>query len=111
MISSTISDVQLGVHFLSVDLKDYFLASPMRDPKYMKILLTNFPPDIISHYNLLALAHNGYVYIKIKKGVYGLKQAAILAYKKLVDHLKPFSYAPFPFSLGLWTHTICKTVF
>lgn len=36
--------------------------------------------------------------------MYGLKQAALPAYKKLVNHLAPHGYRPVPHSLGLWTH-------
>ena len=43
--------------------------------------------------------------------MYGLKQAAILAYKQLVSHLKPFGYSPVPHSLSLWTHVTRKTKF
>ena len=77
----------------------------------MRIPLDIFPPDIVSKYNLDRIAHNGYVYIKIKKGMYGLKQAALLAYNKLVKHLKPFGYSPVPFSLSLWTHVSRPTKF
>ena len=72
MINSTISDAKFGARFLSPDLKDHFLASPMKGPEYMKIPLSIFPSDIVEKYNLNALASDGQVYIKIKKGIYGL---------------------------------------
>ena len=78
----------------------------------MRIPLKTFPKDIIEKYNLLEkVAADGYVYIRIKKGMYGLKQAALLAYKKLVNQLAPHGYSPFPFSLGLWTHATRKNRF
>ena len=43
--------------------------------------------------------------------MYGLKQAAILAYKQLVAHLKPHGYEPIPFSLSLWRHKTRRTKF
>ena len=43
--------------------------------------------------------------------MYGLKQAALLAYKKLVKHLEPHGYRPVPHSLGLWTHDTRPTRF
>ena len=48
--------------------------------------------------------HNDYIYVKIKKGMYGLKQAAILAYQHLVNNLAPFGYHPIPHTVGLWRH-------
>ena len=40
------------------------------------------PPEIILLYKIDGIiAKYGYVYIKITKGIYGLKQTAIIAYK------------------------------
>ena len=39
---------------------------------------------------------DGYVYARIEKGVYGLKQAAVLAYNNLVKILKKYGYEPCP---------------
>ena len=111
IINSTISDSKRGARFMSADLKDHFLASPMNRPEYMKIPYKYFPDDIIQKYNLQNKVSNGYIYIKIKKGMYGLKQAALLAYNKLVQHLAPHGYRPVPHSLGLWTHDTRPTSF
>ena len=54
---------------------------------------------------------NGYVYIKIKKGMYGLKQAAILAYQRLVELLQPNGYFPEPNTTGIWSHETRQTKF
>ena len=43
--------------------------------------------------------------------MYGLKQAAILAYNQLVQHLHPYGYFPIPNSPGLWKHKSRKTCF
>ena len=112
LINSTISDSDQGARFLSADLKDYFLGSPMSRAEYMKVHLSKFPPDIIAKYNLNEKADsNGYIYIKIKKGMYGLKQAAILAYHQLTKTLEPHGYFPEPHSVGLWSHKTRKTKF
>jgi hypothetical protein len=42
------------------------------------MLLSRFPEEIIQKYNLNALAVDGWVYIEIQKGMYGLKQAGPL---------------------------------
>ena len=67
----------------------------------MKII----PQEIISQYNLLELAKDGWVYIKIIKGMPGLKQAARLANERLVHHLAPYGYAPVPHTPSLWKNT------
>jgi hypothetical protein len=43
------------------------------------MLLSRFPEEIVDKYNLKALAVDSWVYIEIRKGMYGLKQAGLLA--------------------------------
>ena len=74
LFNSTISDAKDGAKFLSMDLKDMFFQTTMKDPEYTRVPLKYFPADIIKRYHLEALLHtDGYVYIKIKKGTYGLR--------------------------------------
>jgi hypothetical protein len=70
----------------------------------MKMLLSRFPEEIIQNYNLNALAVNGWVYIEIRKGMYGLKQAGLLANQLLQTRLAPFGYYPARHTPGLWLH-------
>ena len=94
LLNSVISDAYLGARFLSCDLKEFFLFSFMTRPEYMRIPLRHIPADIIATYNLLPLVHKGFVYIKIKRDMYGLKQAAILAFDQLKANLAPYGYYP-----------------
>jgi hypothetical protein len=112
LINSTISDSRRGARFLSADLKDHFLASPMKHPEYMKIRYKYFPTDIRKKYELWKfVTPDGYIYIRIKKGMYGLKQAALLAYQHLVTQLAPYGYHPCPYTTGLWHHDTRPTKF
>ena len=71
-----------------------------------------FPPDIITKYNLLSLLHSdGYIYIKIIKGLYGLKQEALNAYNYLSKLLTNGGYEPIPNTLGMWKHSTRPTIF
>ena len=70
----------------------------------MKIHRKYLPQDIINKYDLEKKFHNDYAYVRIKKGMYGLKQAAVLAYDNLVKILAPFGYRPIPHTTGLWKH-------
>ena len=95
ILNSTISDAHKGARFMTADIKDHFLATPMRDPEYMRVKIKYFPPDIIQRYHLNEKVTNtGWVYIKIKKGMPGLKQAALLAYEHLKNSLAPYGYYP-----------------
>lgn len=77
----------------------------------MKIKWEYIPEDIKSKYNLEYMLHDGYIYVKIKKGMYGLNEAAILAYKKILTYLKPRGYYPIPGTSGRWLNVTRKTVF
>ena len=46
------------------------------------------PQEFIDRYDLTTKVKNGYVYIEIQKGVYGLPQAGILANKLLKTDLR-----------------------
>ena len=111
LLNSTISDADKGARFLSTDLKDFFLALPMAVAEFMRVPINKFPKDIIEKYDLMSKVHNGYVYIRINKGMYGLKQAAILAYVQLKDFLEQYGYYPEPHCVGLWSHRTRKTKF
>ena len=47
----------------------------------------------------------------IKKGMYCLKQASIIANQELVKHMAPFGYHPVKHTPGLWVHNSRKTLF
>ena len=48
----------------------------------MRILLKIIPQEIINAYNLTALVDNqGWIHMRIKKGMYGIKQAGIISNK------------------------------
>ena len=84
LVNSTISDTKKGTRFMSVDLKDFFLATPMDGNKYIKVPYKHFPLDIQARYKLnTKVLESDHIFIKIKKGMYGLKQASILAYDQL----------------------------
>ena len=73
--------------------------------EYMQIPLKILPDDIIEHYKLRDMAHNGHVLVEIRKGMYGLPQAGRLAYGKLVTHLATHGYTPTETTPGLFKHS------
>ena len=84
----------------------------MQECKYMRIHSKYFFEDIRTEYDIDSkITPDGFVYIHIQKGMYGLKQAAVLAYNQLVTNLKPHRYTPCPFTAGLWTHATRRTKF
>ena len=74
LVNSTISDPKDGARFMSADIKDYFLATPMAKAEYMNVQYRHIPEDIRIWYNLQdKVTKDNYIYIQIKKGMYGLK--------------------------------------
>ena len=60
--------------------------------EYMKMLLDIFPQSTIHQYNLTHHARTGFVYLEIRKVIYGLPQAGILANQLLRKRLWPQEY-------------------
>jgi hypothetical protein len=89
---------------MMMDIKNYYLSTPLRRFEYIKMMLSRFPEEIIQKYNLDALAVDGWVYIEIRKGMYGLKQAGLLANQLIQTRLAPFGYYPSRHTPGLWLH-------
>ncbi len=81
-----------------------YLKTPLDRFEYMKMPLSFFPQDIIDHYGLNNKALNGYVYMEIYKGKYGLPQAGILANKLLKKRLAIHGYYKQPHTPGLFRH-------
>jgi hypothetical protein len=69
--------------FAGADIKNMYIKTPLDRFEYMKMPIALLPTDIIEHHDLLEKAINGYVYIEICKGMYGLPQAGVLANKLL----------------------------
>ena len=111
--NSVISDHKAkNAKFCSLDIKDFFLSTKMERPEYTRIHRKYFSHKFLNIYKLLdKIAINGYICVKICKGMYGLKQAAILAYKQLVINLGQHGYYPIPLTTGLWKHKTRDTVF
>jgi hypothetical protein len=92
LINSVIST--LGAKFLVVDIKNFYLNTPLGRFKYMVINLSSLPQETIDKYDLMELAQYGKVDIEIQKGMYGLPQAGILANELLQRNLAKDGYRP-----------------
>ena len=78
----------------------------------MKFHIATIPQEIINKYNLLNIVDSqGYVDVKTVKGMYGLKQAGIIAHRALIQHLAPFGYHPYHHTPGLCQHETRDIIF
>ena len=72
----------------SIDISNFYLNTPMERPEYMQIKISNMPNNIIEQYKLNEKVNlNGYVYVKIQKGMYGLQQAGSISQQLMEKRL------------------------
>ena len=64
-----------------MDVRKLYLNTPLDRFEYLRLHPGIIPEGIFEAYNLQALATDGWVYIEIQKGIYGLPYADILANK------------------------------
>ena len=71
MLNSVIS--RKGVRFECIDFKNNYLDTPMEDPKYIRIKITDIPEEFILEYGVVGMEDiNEGVYFEIHRGCYGL---------------------------------------
>jgi hypothetical protein len=102
LINSTLSTEDAAM--MMIDIKNYYVGTPLPRFEYMKMMLSRFPEEIVNRYNLSALAIEGWVYIETRKGMYVLKHAGLLANQLLLARLVPLGYYPVRHTPVLWLH-------
>ena len=69
----------------------------------MQMPINLIPQAFIDEYDLTPKVKNGFVYLRIVKGMYGLPQAGMLANKLLKERLEEHGYYELPHTPGLFT--------
>jgi len=64
-----------GARYMCLDIKNFYLTAALDYYEYMKIPLALFPEWIKKQYNL----DTQFVFLEIRRAVWGLPQAGILA--------------------------------
>ena len=91
--------------FMTLDLKDFYLMTPMKRYEYFRMKIELFPQDIIDQYDLTnKVDHNGNVHCEVRRGMYGLPQAGIIAQELLEERLKAAGYSQSKITPGYWKH-------
>ena len=93
-----------GAGYKAADVKSFYLETPLDRFEYMRMHIDLIPPEFADAYNLHDKVKDGYVYMEIRKGMYGLPQAGILANKLLKERLAPKGYYEVEHTPGLWKH-------
>ena len=93
-------------------IKHFYLNNILIDPEFTQIAMKIIPQEIINTYDLNALVDDqGCTYMRIRKGMYGLKQPGFLVTQGLVKYMALFGYHPVKQTPGLWVHNSKKTIF
>jgi hypothetical protein len=91
--------------YLCGDIENFNLGTPMARYEYMRLLPIKLIPDeIIKAYDLHSKRHKEHIYMEIRRGIYGLPQAGILANQLLTTRLVPHGYEQCCHTPGLWRH-------
>ena len=93
-----------GSRFMCSDISGFYLEIPLPKFEYTKMSIRDIPQAFRDLYGLNAMAKNGFVYMCIQKGMYGLPAAGILANKLLKSRLAKKGYFELPHTPGLWKH-------
>jgi hypothetical protein len=97
---------------MTLDLKDFYLMTPMKRYEYFQMKLELFPQDIIEEYDLANMVdHNGNVHCEVRRGMYGLPQAGIIVQELLEERLKAAGYTQSKCTPGYWKHEWCPISF
>jgi hypothetical protein len=68
LIKSTLSTEDAAMMMMEINY--YYMGTLLPRYEYMRMLLSRFPEEIVTKYNLAKLAVDGWGYIEIRKGMY-----------------------------------------
>jgi len=99
LINACISDPDS--EFMTADISDFYLGTPLDTPEYMIIRLDQMPEASRRKYIYdPSLIRNGCILVEIIRSLYGLPQAGRLSQQRLIRHLETHGYKQA-------THTPC----
>ena len=63
---------------MTMDVKNFYLNTPLKQYKYLCLKVADIPEDVRHEYKLNEkVTPEGWVYVKVQKGIYGLLQAGV----------------------------------
>ena len=86
------SAVSTNEDLATCDIKDFYLGTPMPRPEYLRVTRKQIPDETMIQFDLDQYVTKDVVYFQVNKGMYGLKQAGLLANDRIVEHLAKYDY-------------------
>ena len=69
-----------GPKFFTMDIKNFYLNTPLPRYEYFRFKISDMPDDFIKSYVLYQKAtKEGYLYVECRRGMYGLPYAGLIA--------------------------------
>ena len=94
-----------GARFMTADISNFYLNTPLERPEYIRLKLDDIPDEIIDQYKLRdKVTPEGFIYMEVNKGMYGLPQSGLMATKLLEKRLNKHGYHQSKLLPGLWVH-------
>ena len=103
MLNSVVSTK--GAKFMTIDISDFYLNTPLDRFEYVKLKMNDTPDEIKAEYKLHAKATDGHVYVEVRKTIYGLPQSGLLSNQLLEKRLDTHGYYQSKLVPGLWKHS------
>ena len=76
-----------GSKYLVVDANNFYLNTIMAKNEYYNIAIILIPQGVIDEYNLMEKQINGFLYVRVEKGMIGIVQTGIIAHTALKEYL------------------------
>jgi hypothetical protein len=94
-----------GARFMTIDISNFYLMTPLHQPEFIRMKLSNIPDKIINEYKLGdKTTPSGSIYIVANGGMYSLPQSGLIADKLLEKRLNEHGYRQSKLVPGLWQH-------
>ena len=63
-----------------MDIKNFYLNTPLKQYEYPRLKINDIPKDVQQQYeSRKTMTSEGWVYVEIRKGMYGSQQVGLLA--------------------------------
>jgi hypothetical protein len=101
-----------GAQFMTMDISNFYSMTPLHQPEFIHMKLSDIPDEIIDKYKLRnKTTPSGSIYIVAKCSMYGLPQSGLIANKLLEKRLNKHSCQQSKLVPGLWQHDTCPIQF
>ncbi len=97
---------------MTMNISNFYLMTPLHQPEFIRMKLSNIPDKIINEYKLQdKTTPSGSIYIVANHCMYGLPQSGLIANELLEKRLNEHGYQQSKLVPELWQHNTCPIQF